>query len=538
MADAQPLVSVTDLHVALPTGADRRHAVEAVSFELRAGEILCVVGESGSGKSLTAAALMRLLPRAVRVEKGAIHVEGVDVLALPEEAMRGWRGRKLGMIFQEPMTALNPIMRVGDQIEEVLRVHSDLDGPARRARVLELMDAVGLPTPAVLKDSYPFRLSGGQRQRVMIAMALALEPRVLIADEPTTALDVTTQKQILALLRDLQRRTGMAILFITHDFGVVAEIADRVVVMQDGRAVEQGAAADVLERPQHPYTRKLIAAVPRLAARLAEGGAAQAPLLSVRKLSKTYVTAGGLFARGRSVHAVRDVSFDIAAGETLGVVGESGSGKSTLGRLVIRLLERDGGDIGFAGEDFGAARGPTLQALRRSIQMVFQDPYASLNPRKRVGRLVADGPLAYGASASDAFKRARELLQLVGLDPAAIERYPHEFSGGQRQRIAIARALALEPKLLIADEPVSALDVSVQAQVLALLNDIRRRLGLAMLFITHDLRVAANVCDRIAVMREGEIVELDASARVFASPQHPYTRALLDAIPGRERLRA
>ncbi|MBL8702238.1 MAG: ABC transporter ATP-binding protein [Alphaproteobacteria bacterium] len=534
----RPLVSIRGLHVTLPRGAERRHAVEAVGFDLHAGEILCVVGESGSGKSLTAAALMRLLPRGVAVTQGTIDVDGTDLLALSEEAMRDWRGRRLGMIFQEPMTALNPIMKVGAQIDEVLRVHSDLDAAARGRRVIELMDAVGLPTPHLLKDSYPFRLSGGQRQRIMIAMALALEPRVLIADEPTTALDVTTQKQILALIRDLQARTGMAVLFITHDFGVVAEIAHRVVVMQEGRIVEQGLAAEVLERPSHPYTRKLIAAVPRLETHDRAIAAAPAPLLSVRNLSKAYVSAGGLFTRGRRVRAVNDVSFDIAPGETLGVVGESGSGKSTLGRLVIRLLERDGGEIRFDGADFGAARGRALHASRRMIQMVFQDPYASLNPRKRVGRLVADGPIAYGEPRDAAMDRARELLRLVGLDAAAVDRYPHEFSGGQRQRIAIARALALEPRLLIADEPVSALDVSVQAQVLELFNEIRTRLGLAMLFITHDLRVAANVADRIAVMRAGEIVELDAAERVFASPRHPYTRDLLDAIPGRERLAA
>ena len=529
---AAPLLTVRGLKVALPIHADRAFAVDDISFELHRGEILCIVGESGSGKSLTAAAIMRLLPRSVFIAGGSITLEEQDLAALSETEMRSWRGRRLGMIFQEPMTALNPLMRAGAQIDEILQAHTDLSAKARGERVIELMRAVNLPTPELLKDAYPFRLSGGQRQRVMIAMALALDPALLIADEPTTALDVTTQKQILALIKDIQRRRGMGVLFITHDFGVVAEIADRVAVMQHGVIVEIGKTADVLNAPRHPYTQKLIAAVPKMEPRKTAANGAP-PLLSASHLVKTFKTGGGLFARKRVVEAVRNVDLTIREGETLGVVGESGSGKSTLGRLVIRLVQADGGEVSFAGGDFLSAPTGKLRALRRQIQMIFQDPYASLNPRRKVGQIIADGMLAHGTSQADAVARARELLSLVGLDSGAMDRYPHEFSGGQRQRIGIARALALNPRLLIADEPVSALDVSVQAQVLDLLNDIRRRFNLSMLFITHDLRVAAQVSDRIAVMRLGEIVETGPTEQIFLRPQHAYTRELLDAVPGK-----
>ena len=528
---AAPLVEVRGLSIALPAGADRALAAEAVSFDIREGETLCIVGESGSGKSLTAAAIMRILPRSVRVTGGQVRIGGTDLLCLPEAAMRRWRGSRIGMIFQEPMTALNPLMRIGAQIEEVLETHAALDAPARRLRVDALLRAVRLPSPELLRDAYPHRLSGGQRQRVMIAMALALNPALLIADEPTTALDVTTQQQILQLIQSLQRERRMAVLFITHDFGVVADIADRVAVMQRGRIVELGTAADILHRPQHPYTRSLIAAVPRLTARPA--GRFGDVLLRVTDLSRTFVSGGGLLAARRVVPAVRHVNLTIAEGETLGVVGESGSGKSTLGRLVIRLVKADGGAVAFAGADFLNAPPRRLKALRSSIQMIFQDPYASLNPRRTVRQILTEGQTCHGVPEAAALERAGSLLALVGMDDAALGRYPHEFSGGQRQRIGIARALALQPRLLIADEPVSALDVSVQAQVLELLQDVRRRFGLAMLFITHDLRVAAQVCDRIAVMQAGEIVETGPTAAIFAEPGHAYTRQLLEAIPGR-----
>ncbi|GIX09932.1 ABC transporter ATP-binding protein [Elioraea sp.] len=523
------LLAIEGLTIALPPGAERAHAIEDVSLTLDPGEILCVVGESGSGKSMTASAVMGLVPEGLPVVSGRIVFEGTDLLRLSPEQMRELRGRRLGMVFQEPMTALNPLMTVGDQIGEVFRVHGETGDV--RSRVLRLLEDVRLPDPPALLGAYPFRLSGGQRQRVMIAMALALGPSVLIADEPTTALDVTTQMQILRLIRQLQRDKGTGVLFITHDFGVVAEIADRVAVMQQGRVVEQGPAGRVLNAPGHPYTRALIDAVPHGAARATATGGEE--VLRLQAVRKTFRRGGSLFRRGTTVVAVKDAAFTLARGETLGLVGESGSGKSTLARCVVRLVEPDGGTIAFHGTDLRRLARGAMKPYRRRIQMVFQDPYASLNPRRKVGDIIAEGPVTHGVPRPEAMARVRELLRLVQLDEGAIDRYPHEFSGGQRQRIGLARALALDPELLIADEPVSALDVSVQAQVLALLDDIRHRLGLTMLFITHDLRVAAQVCDRIAVMQRGEIVEIGDTAQVFGSPRHAYTRELLDAIPGK-----
>ncbi|HET6234778.1 MAG TPA: ABC transporter ATP-binding protein [Acetobacteraceae bacterium] len=522
------LLSVEDLTIALPPGGDRAQAVSNISFAVDPGEVLCIVGESGSGKSVTAAAIMGLLPRTLRGERGRILFEGRDLLALSNNAMRALRGAHLGMIFQEPMTALNPLMRVGDQVAEVLAVHGV--GGAK-GRVPELLAAVSLPDPARLARVYPHLLSGGQRQRVMIAMALALEPALLIADEPTTALDVTTQMQILRLIKDIQLRRGAGVLFITHDFGVVAEIADGVAVMQEGRIVEAGRAAQVLNAPQHPYTRALIAAVPHRVAEPAQ--AIGGPVLEVVGVRKTYRRGGGLFGGGTPVHAVADADFVLRKGETLGLVGESGSGKSTLARCVVRLVQPDAGAIRFHDTDLARLDRRAWKPFRRRIQMVFQDPFASLNPRRRVSEIIADGPIAHGTPRTEALRRVRELLDLVQLDPGAAERFPHEFSGGQRQRIGIARALAMQPELLIADEPVSALDVSVQAQVLDLLETLRQRLGLTMLFITHDLRVAAQICGRVAVMQHGRIVEQGETAQVFAAPRHPYTRSLLDSIPGR-----
>ena len=521
------LLHVEGLTVALPAGADRAHAVEDVSFTLQPGEILCSVGDSGSGKSVSAGAIMGLLPRGLSATAGRILFEGADLLQASPATMRGLRGARLGMVFQEPMTALNPLMRVGDQVAEVLQVH----GTAVGRRVHELLEAVHLPDPARTLRAYPHTLSGGQRQRVVIAMALALEPAILIADEPTTALDVTTQMQILRLVREIQKRRGTGVLFITHDFGVVAEIADRVAVMQRGVIVEQGPVRDVLDRPQHDYTRGLIAAVPSRA-RVPRPDATGEVLLAMQGVSKTY-RRGGLLARGPGVPAVMDATLQIRRGETLGLVGESGSGKSTLARLVVNLVQADIGSIRFGGTELRGLSRRAWTPYRRRIGMVFQDPFASLNPRRRVGDIVAEGPMAHGVSRADARARAEALLKLVRLDPSAAGRFPHEFSGGQRQRIGIARALALEPELLVADEPVSALDVSVQAEILALLEELRSRLGLTMLFITHDLRVAAQVCDRVAVMRRGAIVEQGPTQQVFADPQHGYTRALLDSVPGR-----
>ncbi|BAQ47788.1 MULTISPECIES: ABC transporter ATP-binding protein [Methylobacterium] len=532
------LLAIEHLSVRLPPGADRSHALSDVSLTLAANEILCVVGESGSGKSVLANTVMRLLPPGVRPDGGAVLFRGRDLVGASEAEMRRLRGAKIGLIFQEPMTALNPLRRAGDQIAETFRIHTKLGTRAIRDKTLALLDEVRMPDPAAALRAYPHELSGGQRQRVMIAMALALEPALLIADEPTTALDVTTQGRILALIREIQARRGMGVLFITHDFGVVAEIADRVAVMQAGRLVEEGPAEAVLDRPQAPYTRALIGAVPPLLPRAPRPGTEAAPILTVAGVSKTYRKGGGLLAgllpgRARVTHAVRDVSLSLPRGTTLGIVGESGSGKSTLARCIVRLLDPETGTIRLGDTDLASLSRRAMRAEARRVQMVFQDPFASLNPRRRAGELVAQGPMLHGVSRADAMAKARELFGLVGLDPAAMDRLPHEFSGGQRQRIGLARALALEPELLVADEPVSALDVSVQAQVLALLDRLRDRLGLSMLFITHDLRVAGQICDRIAVMKDGQVVEAGPTAEVFSAPQAAYTRALLDAVPGR-----
>jgi peptide/nickel transport system ATP-binding protein len=529
-----PLLDVRGLSIALPPEADRPFAVDTLTFSLNPNEILCVVGESGSGKSMTAHAAMGLLPvPAVRVAAGSLLFKGKDVLTMPEREQRSLRGGRIAMVFQEPMTALNPLMRVGDQVEESLRAHTSLDRAARKARVIDLFTKVGLPNPAELVRSYPFRLSGGQRQRVMIALALACEPDVLIADEPTTALDVTTQKQILDLIRQIQAETHMAVMFITHDFGVVAEIAHRVAVMQHGKMVEIGKAEDVLNRPKHPYTRQLIASVPHAMGERATFDPQGEPLLKAENVNKTFHVGGGLFKKAKEITAGRSISLTIHPGETVGLVGESGSGKSTLGRSIVGLMKPDSGQILFRGTDILGLDRRSFRPFRRDIQMIFQDPYASLNPRRSVGEIIAQGPVAFGTPLPQALAEAAELLEMVGLDASAAQRFPHEFSGGQRQRVSIARALAMKPSLIIADEPVSALDVSVQAQVLTLLDDLRHRLNLAMLFITHDLRVASRVCDTIAVMQRGSIVEMGPAGRVFGSPQHDYTRTLIDAIPGR-----
>jgi peptide/nickel transport system ATP-binding protein len=528
------MLQVERLHVELPEGADRRYAVENVSFDLRRREVVCLVGESGSGKSITARAIMGLLAPRVVASAGRALFRGEDLLRVSQERLRAIRGAEISMIFQEPMTALNPLMTIGRQIDEVLRTHTDLSGATRRERIFKLLADVHLPDPATLVEAYPHQLSGGQRQRAMIAMALILEPKILVADEPTTALDVTTQAQILQLIRELQAAHNTAVLFITHDFGVVAEIAHRVAVMQHGRLVEMDRAERVLNDPQHAYTRRLIAAVPSLRPKVREVADDRPVALAARNVNKTFRTGGGWLGRNRRVvDAVKRVSITLKRGETLGLVGESGSGKSTLARCVIRLVEPDGGEVRLGDLEWTKLTRREMRRHRRRIQMVFQDPFASLNPRYKVGRLVAEGPIINGVDARTAEARAIELLGLVGLDARAADRFPHEFSGGQRQRIAIARALALEPEILVADEPVSALDVSVQAQVLELLAEIRKRLHLSMLFITHDLRVAAQVCDAIAVMRHGELVEYGPTARVFAEPQHAYTRELFASVPGR-----
>jgi peptide/nickel transport system ATP-binding protein len=531
MSEAAAILSLEDLSVRLPAGADRSHALSNVSLSVAANEILCVVGESGSGKSVMANAIMRLLPPEVRISGGRMVFEGRDLARAPAAAMRAVRGERISMIFQEPMTALNPLRTIGDQIAEMFSVHTDLSKADIRAKVLSLLADVRIAESAAAAKAYPHELSGGQRQRAMIAMALALDPKLLIADEPTTALDVTTQAQILKLIRDLQRRRNTAVLFITHDFGVVAEIADRVVVMQRGVIVEQGPASSVLNNPEHAYTRQLIAAVPPLKAPPPRKLAAE-DILTMSGLSKTYRTGGFLGRGARTTAAVKDVSLNLPRGATLGIVGESGSGKSTLARCLVRLIDPDKGAIMLDGKDWAALSRTDVRRETRHIQMVFQDPFASLNPRRRAAELVAQGPIVHGTPRAEAIAEARNLFALVGLDPSAGDRFPHEFSGGQRQRIGLARALALKPDVLVADEPVSALDVSVQAQVLSLLSELRERFGLSIIFITHDLRVAAQICDLVAVMRDGAIVEHGRTSDVFGNPQHPYTQALLASIPG------
>jgi peptide/nickel transport system ATP-binding protein len=533
---SQPVLEMTDLRIALPKGSDRPFALDGLSLKVMPGEIVCLVGESGSGKSLSAGAIMRLLPEPqVHVAGGRLHFDGEDILAKSEAEMRRIRGNRIAMIFQEPMTALNPQKTVGWQIDEVLRLHTRDGYKARKARAIEMLERVHIPDPASAYNAYPHQISGGQRQRVMIAMALALSPRLIIADEPTTALDVTTQLQILKLIRDLQRDEGAGVLFITHDFGVVAEIADRVVVLRYGEMVEQGTADEILNRPQHPYTKALIASVPALTPPAPQDFTDAPVVLRATGLTKTFAARGGLLTgKRKAVTAVKDLSFELRRGETLGVVGESGSGKTTVSRIVTRLLEADTGAVELDGKDLLACTPRELRRMRQHIQMVFQDPMASLNPRKRVVDIIAQGPIVHGANPAKAREKARELLELVELSPAAANRFPHEFSGGQRQRIGIARALALEPKVIVADEPVSALDVSVQAQVLRLLAELRERLQLSLLFVTHDLRVAAQLCDRIIVMQHGEIVESGITAEIFADPKHAYTRNLLSSIPGRD----
>jgi len=531
---AEPLVSIRNLTVSLPQGADRPLAVETVSLDVGRNEIVCIVGESGSGKSVTAHAIMGLLPRGVTATGGQILFGGVDLLREAPEALRKRRGRDMAMIFQDPMAALNPVVCIGKQVTEQIRAHRAISEHQALNQAAELLGQMGLADVASLLKAYPHQLSGGQRQRVMIAMALSLSPQLLIADEPTTALDVTTQAQILKLIKRIQAEREMSVLLITHDFGVVADMADRVAVMRHGLVLESGTTSAVLGNPSHSYTRALIAAVPHGECALPPPPDAR-PLVQVTGLTKRF-RRGGLFSRGTVTTAVDGVSFTLSRGETLGIVGESGSGKSTLARCVIRLLDPDAGEVLLDGADIAHMSSANLRPLRRRIQMVFQDPFSSLNPRQAVGDIITAGPRAYGEEPKQARARAAEILELVGLNPQVMDRLPHEFSGGQRQRIGLARALMLKPDVLIADEPVSALDVTVQAQVLKLLDDVRKQMNLAMLFITHDMRVAAQVCHRVMVMRHGRVVECGPTRDIFAAPSNDYTKALLAAIPGRQSI--
>jgi peptide/nickel transport system ATP-binding protein len=548
----EPLLRVRGLEVAFRSGGAWREVVRDLSFDLGPGETLAVVGESGSGKSVTALSIMRLLPPAYSRHSGHIRLDGRDLLTCSPQEMRAIRGDRIAMIFQEPMTSLNPVFTVGFQIAEALKYHRGVEGAAARRRAIELLERVRIPNARARFDDFPHLLSGGMRQRAMIAMALVCEPSLLIADEPTTALDVTVQQQIIDLIKTLQNEMGMAVLFITHDMGVVADIADRVLVMRHGVAQEEGTASDILLRPQSAYARELLAAVPRLgsmrgaaqplkAAEIVSGAPASvhqpvpaaAPLLTVANLTTRFPVGKTLLGRVISmVHAVENVSFTLAHGETLALVGESGCGKSTTGRSLIRLVEPTGGSVTFDGENVLAARGPDLRRLRRDIQMIFQDPYSSLNPRKLVGSAIAEPMLVHGTQTRDTIDRAvAELLRRVGLDPTSADRFPHEFSGGQRQRICIARALGLSPRLVIADEAVSALDVSIKAQVVDLMIDLQRELGLSYLFISHDIAVVERISHRVAVMYLGEIVEIGPRDAVINAPQHPYTRRLMRAVP-------
>ena len=527
------LLEIKGLTVTLPSKSDRKYAISDVSISVEKNEILCVVGESGSGKSVTAFTVMGIHDkRALTISKGEILFDGYDLTKIGEDQFRKFRGKKMAMIFQEPMTALNPVMKVGEQITEILEIHTDLGPSKRKSKAIEAMENVKLPDPEKIFHSYPHELSGGQRQRIMIAMALVLEPDLLIADEPTTALDVTTQATILELIKEIQVRRGMGVLFITHDFGVVADIADRVVVMQHGIVVEQDRVNQILAHPQHEYTKMLIGSVPSMVPPQKKSIDVQA-VLELTEINKSFGKSS-LFRKDRIVNAANKVSLKVAPGETLGIVGESGSGKSTVARCAIRLIEPDSGSILVKDIDIAKLRESGLRYLRREIQIVFQDPYRSLNPRRTVGQSIVEGPMNFGQTEEAAVRKAKELMEIVGLKPDTFNRFPHEFSGGQRQRICLARALAMEPSILIADEAVSALDVSVQAQVLELLENIKKQFSLAVLFITHDLRVAAQICDNIVVMKKGEVVEFGSTHEIYTQPKHTYTQALLQSAPGQK----
>ncbi|MQB19241.1 ABC transporter ATP-binding protein [Agrobacterium tumefaciens] len=555
---SETVLRVKNLTTSFKVDDEWKTVVRGLSFEVKAGETVAIVGESGSGKSVTSLSLMRLLDPLVSRIEGEVELNGKAILSLSEHEMRHVRGNDVAMIFQEPMTSLNPVFTIGRQISEVLIRHKGMTKGQARDETIRLLEKVRIPNAAGRFDEYPHQFSGGMRQRVMIAMALASKPKLLIADEPTTALDVTIQGQILDLIKTLQEEEGMAVLFITHDMGVVAEIADRTIVMFRGDQVETGDTADIFHRGQHPYTRALLAAVPKLGsmdghgrplrfpkvdmqtgevgesvevADTVEGGLT--PVLSVKNLVTRFAIRSGLFGRVTgAVHAVENISFDLFQGETLSLVGESGCGKSTTGRSITRLVEPESGEVSLDGYDV-LKLGPTdLRSLRRSVQMIFQDPFSSLNPRMTVGSAVAEPMIKHRiASPSDARRKAADLLERVGLSSTMMDRYPHEFSGGQRQRVAIARALALNPKVIVADESVSALDVSIKAQVCNLLMDLQEQFKIAFLFISHDMAVVERVSHRVAVMYLGEIVEIGPRTQIFANPQHAYTKKLMAAVP-------
>lgn len=522
------LLQIRNLSIGLPFGGDRKLAVEDVSIGVGDNELLCVVGESGSGKSVLSHSIMGLLPNVLTRRSGDILFGEEDVTAMSERELRRLRGAEIGMVFQEPMSTLNPLMRIGDQIDESIRFHRQLAKSKRRDMVLEVLESVGFPEPERMLRRYPKELSGGQRQRVMIAMALVLRPRLLIADEPTTALDVTTQAQILDLIRKVQREMQMAVMFVTHDFGVVAEIADRVAVMRHGILVEQGTAAEVLNRPKHGYTRQLLDSVPKGTPVAPAAVGKGEPVLEARDIKKVYRGSGSWRKMG-DVVASDDVSFTLHRGETISIVGESGSGKSTLGRILMHLLQPDSGSVTLGKDTLSALKGSDLRRARRRIQMVFQDPFSSLNPRCRIGTQMMRNLKASGIPGLEAKRTMDKWLERVGLDASAANRFPQEFSGGQRQRIAIARALCLDPEVVVADEPVSALDVTIQRRILDLLEDLKKEMNLSLIFITHDLAIAAEISDTIIVMKSGRIVETGASRHVFENPHSAYTKTLIES---------
>jgi peptide/nickel transport system ATP-binding protein len=533
---SEPLLNVRDLRVSFATEGGLVQAVDGVSFDLAAGEVLAIVGESGSGKSVATQTIVGLTRSPNTHVEGSARLNDAELIGAGEAELRKVRGARIGMVFQDPMTSFNPVYRIDDQLIEAIKAHRpDMGNREARSLAVEALEAVGMPDGARRAERYPHEFSGGMRQRAMIAMALALEPEILIADEPTTALDVTIQAQILELLRRLNRERELATILITHDLGVVAEVADRVLVMQEGKIVERGGLDEVFYSPKDPYTRKLLGAVVRLdqapPLRSAREGV---PLLEVTDLVKHFPVKRGLLINREvdRVRAVDGVSFSVVPGETLGLVGESGSGKSTLSRTVLQLMTPTSGSVRFEGREIVGLSRREMRPLRAEMQMVFQDPYASLNPRKRVGQIVGEPLRLQGrASGAELRKQVQILLEHVGLSPAHYQRYPHEFSGGQRQRIGIARALALRPKLIIADEPVSALDVSIRAQILDLLDDLQEKFGLTYIFVAHDIGVVRHISDRIAVMHEGRIVEQGPADRVCERPSDPYTRTLLAAVP-------
>ena len=523
------ILEIKNLTIKLPKRADRKLAVENVNLNIFRNEILCIVGESGSGKSIMSSAIMRDVPDALEVFSGEIIFKGKDILKMTTKEINSLRGDKISMIGQEPMAALNPSIKVGRQVDEVFELHqSNLNSKQRKLETLKLLEQMGLPKPERIYNSYPHQISGGQSQRVVIAMALACKPDILIADEPTTALDVTTQAEILKLFNNLRNLYDNAVIFITHDFGVVADIADRVAVMCWGRVVEEGKKNEILMKPQDPYTKLLVDAMPSLEAlRRPKSKRSQEALITVANLHKIYGKDDN------QVHAVNDVSFALKAGETLGIVGESGSGKSTLAKSIIRLVEPSSGAVTLNEKDFLNLTGNELVKARKNIQMVFQDPFGSLNPSQTVEYMITRGMMLQGIDRSTARQKTLELLEKVGLSSAALKRKPRNFSGGQRQRIGIARALSLGPDVIIADESVSALDLSVQKQVLILLNQLQKQFKMAIIFITHDLRVAAQVSDYIAVMEHGKVVEMGRVFEVFNNPKDNYTKKLLNSAPGK-----